>query len=124
MPRAERCGGVWIARLDAESWAGADMESTRVEARRGPNSILIEADATAADRVVIRETWDPGWKARIDGRPVPVGQYRETFMFININECGHIIELVYDPDEVDYGLFFSALGLLGVILALTGSGRS
>jgi hypothetical protein len=123
MPGAERCGGVWIARLDAAGWAAADRESTRLRSRRGPNSIAVEAAATAADRVVIRETWDPGWKARIDGRPAPVDRHREIFIAINISEGKHFIELSYVPGEVNCGLYLSALGLVGVILALTGSGR-
>jgi hypothetical protein len=123
MPRAERCGKVWIAWLDAENWAGAALESTRLETRRGPNVIVIEAGASAADHVVIRETWDPGWKARIDGRPAALEPHQETFMNINIPEGEHTVELRYEPDEVKLGLIGSALGLFGVILALTGSGR-
>jgi hypothetical protein len=123
MPRSERSDEVWIAWLDAEGWAGAGLGSTRLETRRGPSAIIIEADASTADQVVIRETWDPGWRARIDGRPAAIEPHQETFMKINISEGEHIVELRYEPDEVKLGLVGSALGLLGVILALTGSGR-
>ena len=75
--------------------------------------------APAGDRILIRETWDAGWTARIDGDPVPISTYRDTFMSVSVPAGDHVIQLEYQPVEVIYGLMGSALGILGVILALT-----
>lgn len=121
---AERCGQAWIAWLDTAEWVEAASATTVLTARRGPNSIAIEADAQAADRVLIRETWDPGWKATMDGRTVATRPYRDTFVAIELPPGKHSIMLNYRPDDVSFGLRISALGGIIVILALTGMGRS
>jgi uncharacterized membrane protein YfhO len=79
----------------------------------------LKTHGPAADQILIRETWDAGWTARIDGGPVPISTYREAFMSVSVPAGDHVIELEYRPVEVIYGLMGSALGMVGVILALT-----
>jgi hypothetical protein len=123
-PRVERSEGVWIAWLDTPSWVTSASGAARLAAGRGPNTISIRVLAPAADWIIIRDTWDPGWEARVDGRPTAVARHRGTFMAVTIPAGGHLVELEYRPVEVRYGLAGSALGLAAVILALTGFSRS
>ncbi|MGH2590461.1 MAG: hypothetical protein ACRDGW_06655, partial [Actinomycetota bacterium] len=37
-----------------------------------PEDVRIDVDANAPSLVVVRNTWEPGWSATVDGRPSPV----------------------------------------------------
>jgi hypothetical protein len=117
----EQVGDAWIAWLGAPGWVTSHSARSDVTARRGPNSILITARAAVADRLVIRETWDPGWRALIDGKPAQIDQHRQTFMAVSIPAGDHIVELEYEPMEAKQAMMASVLGLFAVILALTRS---
>jgi hypothetical protein len=117
--RVEQVGSVWIAWLETPGWASSQSGSTRLAASRGPNSISLDAHAIAADRVIIRDTWDPGWTALVDGKPAAVEQDRATFLAVAVPPGDHRVELAYQPAEVKWGLALTALGGCGAILALT-----
>ncbi len=117
--RVERTGDVWITWLGAPGWAGSLAGAALVSIQRDPGRFVLKTHGPAADQILIRETWDAGWTARIDGGPVPISTYRDTFMSVSVPAGDHVIELEYRPVEVIYGLMGSALGMVGVILALT-----
>jgi hypothetical protein len=117
--RVEQAGNVWIAWLDTPGWVSATSGTTRLAASRGPNTISVDAHATAADRLIIREMWDPGWTALVDGKPTAVEREHDTFLAVAIPPGEHRLELAYQPAEVKWGLALSALGGCGAILALT-----
>ncbi|MGZ3388773.1 MAG: hypothetical protein ACXVCF_04200 [Isosphaeraceae bacterium] len=117
--RVERTGDVWITWLGSPAWASSLAGATLVSAQRDPGRSVLRTHAPASDQILIRETWDAGWTARIDGDPVPISTYRDTFMSVSAPAGDHVIQLEYQPVEVIYGLMGSALGIFGVILALT-----
>ena len=117
--RVERTGDVWITWLGSPAWASSLAGATLVSAQRDPGRSVLRTHAPASDQILIRETWDAGWTARIDGDPVPISTYRDTFMSVSVPAGDHVIQLEYQPVEVIYGLMGSALGIFGVILALT-----
>ncbi|HMF38872.1 MAG TPA: YfhO family protein [Isosphaeraceae bacterium] len=121
--RVERTGDIWIAWLGSPGWASSLAGAALVSIQRDPGRCVLRTHAPAADQILIRETWDAGWTARIDGDPVPISTYRETFMTVSVPAGDHVIELEYQPGEVIYGLMGSALGMAGVILALTEATR-
>ena len=119
-PRAERVGDVWIAWLAPENWVSAGPATTVTVNDHQPGRATVRADGPCADRLVIREAWDPGWKAWIDGRPVPLGRHQGTLLAIDVPAGTHKIVLLYHPDNVVLGIFCSAAAACAVILALTG----
>ncbi|HEY2736895.1 MAG TPA: methyltransferase domain-containing protein, partial [Thermoanaerobaculia bacterium] len=66
---------------------------------------------------VITETAWIGWRARIDGREVPLGIADHAFLALEIPEGWHKIELFYRPRSFELGLALSlaALGLIAVV---------
>ena len=80
----------------------------------------ILVDAEDADRLTIRETWDPGWTAHLDGAPVEIRSKSRVFLDIDIPFGQHELILKYDPIEVRIGLAISFVGLVLLILVLTG----
>ena len=118
-PRVERAGGVWIAWLDAASWASLEGSATLVDFRPEPGRATLRVLGLAPDRLLIKETFDPGWRARIDGETVRVDRYGPCFMAVGTPPGDHTVELEYYPHYFFHGLLLSAIALAGIILALT-----
>jgi len=60
-----------------------------------PGIINLRVNSDEPRWMVIRESWMPGWHARIDGNEVPVACADYLFMGIPIPEGEHTIELIY-----------------------------
>jgi len=118
--RLEQAGRVWIAWLAGEPWATVESPRTRLEAVRDHGWARLEVDAPAGDRVVLRETWDPGWTAMLDGERVAVQPKWGVFLSVELPAGRHELILKYDPSEVWLGLAVSAGSLVVLILVLTG----
>ena len=58
--RVETAGRVWIAWLDAAAWAEARLAGNRVSWTRRAGAARIQVRRRAPDRLIVRETWDPG----------------------------------------------------------------
>ncbi|MBV8487333.1 MAG: YfhO family protein, partial [Planctomycetaceae bacterium] len=118
-PMVERVGRVFIAWLNPSALAENQKGGMLKTVRREPGRITLRSRTAEADLVVIRETYDPGWRAWIDGAPAPLSAAKETFLAVAVPPGNHLIELEYEPPEMFYALLASALGGLGTIVALT-----
>jgi hypothetical protein len=99
----ERPGALPLVRLEGGGQA-------RVE-RRSPGDWRIAFQAPACGRLVVAETWDPGWRAWIDGRPAAVERLPGILMGIPVGPGAGSVELRYHPDGFVPGLALSAVGL-------------
>jgi Bacterial membrane protein YfhO len=117
--RIEQVGQVWIACMDGKPWADSESSTTRLDVERGDGWARLEVNARQADRLVIRETWDPGWRATIDGVPREIQAKKGVFLSVRVPEGHHQLILTYDPVEVRLGLAVSLVSLVLVILVLT-----
>jgi hypothetical protein len=118
--RIENAGDVWIAWLVAKPWANFESGQGNLSFIRDNGRARILVDAIAADRLVVRETWDPGWNALLDGKPVEIQAKSGVFLDIQVPSGQHELVLEYDPIEVRVGLGVSTGALVLLILVLTG----
>ena len=96
----------------------------RVETRV-PGRWRITWKAPVRGRLVVAETWDPGWRAWIDGRPVAVERLDGILMAVPVGPGSGSIELRYHPDGFALGMVLSALGLCVLVAgAWQRAGRS
>jgi hypothetical protein len=79
--------------------------------QRGPQAADVTVDSGSAALLVVRNVWDPGWHATVDGRPVPILVTDYLLQGIAVPAGRHTVELRYDDPWVGYGLLGSALAL-------------
>lgn len=72
-----------------------------------PNRLQISANSTADGWVVIRDSWYPGWQARVDNEPVPILHADYLFKAVPVPAGNHEIELEYKPISFTIGLWVS-----------------
>jgi hypothetical protein len=118
--RVERVGAAWIAWMDAAPLALAGSRPGPLEMTREPGSIRVRIDSPHEDRVLVRETFDPGWRAEVDGVAVRVEPDCGAFLAVPVAAGPHEVALRYDPPEVRRALWISVSALLGAVFALTG----
>ncbi|MDQ2900016.1 MAG: YfhO family protein, partial [Acidobacteriota bacterium] len=90
---------------------------------REPDRISIEADLGCKGMVIAAETYFPGWKATVDGRPEKVWEAYSALRGVVVGAGKHRIEMVYRPTSVIVGGTMTILGLLGVLGLAVGRPR-
>jgi hypothetical protein len=87
--------------------------------QRGPQAADVLVDAHSPALLVVRNVWDPGWRATVDGRPAPVLVTDYLLQGVPVPAGRHTVELRYDDPWVGYGLLGSAVALAALtVLAL------
>lgn len=80
--------------------------------------IRIEVEAQAPAWLVLLDTWDPGWRASVDGAAVPIVRANAAFRALQVPAGRHVVEERYRPASVTIGALLSGVGWLAAIGAL------
>jgi len=99
---------------DAPPAAGAD--EVRVTSRR-LGALELEAALGAPGVLVVLESFDPGWRATVDGAEVPVLRANGIFRAVRLPAGRHRVFFAYRPRSAAAG---AALGLVGLAAAAAG----
>jgi hypothetical protein len=90
----------------------------------GRNRVHIEAVAPSRSLLVLDDTWYPGWKAFVDGRPEPIYRANVWFRGVFLEKGAHSVDFVYRPTHLGLALGASAAGAVILVLLWTlGGGR-
>ncbi len=92
---------------------GAQGGTTRV-AGRAPGFWSVDLDAPGPGTLIVAETWDAGWSATLNGKPVAVKPYLGILMAVACGPGRGHVELRYRPDGFAAGTALSLLGLAAV----------
>jgi membrane protein YfhO len=107
--------------------AGA-APGTATYAERWPEEVRVSVDAPAPSIVLVRNAWDTGWSATVDGRPAPVLKTDYFLQGVPVPAGHHDIRLVYRDPTIAQGLLGSAIAWAALAaaagLALAWSRRS
>ncbi|SIO65545.1 hypothetical protein SAMN05444166_7730 [Singulisphaera sp. GP187] len=118
-PRVDRVGDVWVARLEGAPWIEADSALARIALDRAPGRISGKCEFKKNSQIVMREIFDSGWRATVDGLPAEIRSYRETFLEMKLPAGRHRLEVWYDPPELRLAIAASVIALITVVFALT-----
>lgn len=102
-----------------ESSAPEDL--TGVLERNVPDEMVLSFRAPEAGFVQFIESWDIGWRAQLNGKPVPVLKSNEFLMAVPVAPGDNTIRLFFRTPGKFPGLLISLLGILWSIRFFTGS---
>jgi hypothetical protein len=110
-----------------DSSAGACDPSFRGASRivdYRPDRVTLQAELNAPGWVVLVETYDAGWQARVDGVPARVTPANAIFRAVRVPAGRHQVVLSYRPRALAWGLALSAVFLVaGTLVALLSAWR-
>ena len=91
--------------------AGGPVGTSRILELRH-DRVRIEADLQQSGHLVLADTYDPGWKATVDGGPAELLRANGAFRALRLDAGRHVVEMVYRPASVIAGAILSAVALL------------
>jgi hypothetical protein len=90
----------------------------------GPGAARVEVEAPGPALVLVREAFDPGWEARVDGRPAPVLAADFLVQAVPVPAGRHVLELRYRDPTVVGGLAASGAAPALLLGAAAASARA
>jgi uncharacterized membrane protein YfhO len=120
IPRAADPGAGELSPEEREHFDGLQQRNRILRVDRGrANRMLIEAEMATPAMLVITECWHPGWRAEVDGRPVPLWQVNYLQQGLWVEPGRHTIRLGFFPRSVRWGALVSALSaVIAAVAAL------
>jgi uncharacterized membrane protein YfhO len=94
---------------------GAEIEVLSYE----PEKVVATVVAPSDGWLVLSDAWYPGWKATLDGNPVPVERANVLFRAIAVPAGTHHIELFFQPTSFRLGAVISLVAFGLLLLCLT-----
>ncbi|HEV2125539.1 MAG TPA: YfhO family protein, partial [Chloroflexota bacterium] len=98
--------------LGTPSSVGAGQGSVHLTAAKtGELAMRVETDAESL--LVVTETFYPGWRATVDGRPISIHRANVLFRSIVIPPGTHDVRLWYDPLSFKIGVGLTLMAVAG-----------
>ena len=95
-----------------------DLAGARLALQDGPNQVTIRAVLDAPGYLVLADTWYPGWRATVDGEPVPLLRANHAFRTVHLAAGEHVVRMVYRPTSVLAGGLISLMTGVVVIVGI------
>lgn len=80
--------------------------------------IELSANMSSDGLLMLSEVYDPGWKATVDGKSVPIYQADGAFRAIPVPSGEHIVTLEYKPRSLEFGALISAISLISAVVLI------
>jgi hypothetical protein len=91
--------------------------------RLAADRVRLQVDLTTRGYAVLVDSYDPGWRATVDGKAAPVLRANVAFRAVPVEAGRHVVELVYRPPTVLIGLGLTGAGAVAAGLAAWPSRR-
>jgi hypothetical protein len=88
------------------------------------DEIVLTAAPPAAGWVRVLESWDPGWRATVDGAPAEIALAEDAFMAVPLPAGPHEVRLRYATPGVAVGIALSAVSIVLLVLLTVWAGRA
>jgi hypothetical protein len=107
---------------DGGAGGGQPTRPARI-VRYSAGELEIETEAPGASLLVVTDSYYPGWRASVDGRPAPLLRTNLLFRGVPVPAGGHRVRLWFDPLSVKLGFAVSAAALAANLAGLLLYGR-
>jgi hypothetical protein len=91
--------------------------------RYRPSSVDITANLTCDGMVILSDTFYPGWRATVDGKPAQIQEVDFALRGVLVPKGHHDIRYRYRPWSVYLGALLSFAGVAGVLTLVFLGGR-
>jgi hypothetical protein len=92
-----------------------------------PGAITIKTDLSTRGWLVLSDTYDPGWKAEVDGKETVIRRANYNFRAVEVPAGRHTVSFLYRSPSVYMGMMLTILGVvlsaIGMYTSLRQSGR-
>jgi uncharacterized membrane protein YfhO len=78
----------------------------------------LDVDAKRPGRLILNDTWYPGWQAKVDGRSMPIEHANVAFRAVQVPAGNHLVEFTYRPSSVRIGEVLSLVAALAIALLI------
>lgn len=95
----------------AVRWTGRPAPAPIIEDPT-PNRVLIRVTAPGDAWLVLSDSWAPGWRVRIDGRPARLYRANYAFRAVRVAAGSHEVEFRYLPGSFILGAAMTVIGLM------------
>jgi len=85
---------------------------------QGPNGARLTVTSATAGWLVLLESWDPGWRATVNGEASTVERADFAFQAIRIPAGTSAVELSYRPPEVLWGAALSGITVAAILVVV------
>jgi hypothetical protein len=89
-----------------------------------PERIVMKVESRDKPWLFLSDTYYPGWKALVDGKPVKIMKANYAFRAIPIEPGTHQVEWTYEPTGFRLGIAVSLLTALGLVVYFVRNRRS
>jgi len=72
--------------------------------------------SAAGGLLTFAEAWYPGWRALLDGKPLPIERWEDAFQAVQVPAGAHTVEFIYAERLLPLGGLISLLGLVLLML--------
>jgi hypothetical protein len=86
----------------------------------GPQASQIDVQSGGPAIVLVRDVWQPNWRATVDGKPASLLRANYLLQGIPVGPGHHRILLRYDDPTIGFGLLGSTLSLATIFLTAAG----
>jgi hypothetical protein len=93
---------------------GGDAGTARLE-HYGGERVVAKADAKRRSLLVLTDVYYPGWKAKVDGKDVPIERVDYLLRGVVVPAGTHEVEFSYQPASWRVGWIVSGLALLTLV---------
>lgn len=98
---------------------------TELQIKRTANSVEVEGRTYQAEKLVVAESWMPGWKAYLQRREVPIAKAYDSLLAVDVPAGDWYVILRYEPDAYRLGRLISSTAVAALIgLLIAGMRRS
>jgi hypothetical protein len=98
------------------------LANTSVALQDGPNRVTIDAILDDSGYLVLADTWYPGWRVTVNGKPAKLLRANHAFRAVRLTAGEHTVKMAYRPLSALIGggtsLTVSALLVLGLLTSL------
>jgi hypothetical protein len=87
----------------------------------GPEEAMVVVDSPTPAVLLVRNGFDPNWRATVDGTDVPVIPADYLFQAVPVPAGRHVVRLTYHDPSIRAGMIGSAISLLALLGASVGA---